>query len=90
MQAAPLLRAPAEHPLTIEMLRRLLATPAPAGTPSNAGANAPAPATGSAAEFPPPLATADRRGLAPGVTPTPDRGGPTAFPYPYPYAPPPR
>jgi len=37
---------------------------------------------------PGPLRTADARGLAPGVNPTPDFFDPTPFAYPYPYAPP--
>jgi hypothetical protein len=39
------------------------------------------------ATTPGPLPTVDTRGLPVGVNPTPDAGGPTAFPYPYPYAP---
>jgi hypothetical protein len=36
---------------------------------------------------PGPLRTVDRSGLQPGANPTPDLTDPTAFPYPYPYAP---
>jgi hypothetical protein len=49
-------------------------------------ASSPSPSDASPAIVTPgPLRTADSRGLAPGVTPTPNTVDPTAAPYPYPY-----
>jgi hypothetical protein len=59
--------------------------PASASTPLMPAAAAVSPAP--LYPTPGPLRTVDRSGLQPGANPTPDRTDPTAFPYPYPYAP---
>jgi len=52
------------------------------------GLASPSPAPELLYSTPAPLRTADARGLAPGVNPTPDLFDPTPFSYPYPYPPP--
>jgi hypothetical protein len=73
----------------ISDLRRLLAAQqAGNGVPATSGPQAaPTSAITPGYPSPGPLPTVDQRGIPVGVSPTPDVNDPTAFPYPYPYAP---
>ncbi len=84
----PAPRAATPRTLTLEDLRRLLATRTKAeAQPSALPASLSSPSAASDPS-PGPLPTIDTRGLPVGVNPTSNPEAPTPFPYPYPYAPP--
>ncbi len=86
---APPVRAASRGDAMLEAIARLRSLVLRRTVPVTAGIVAPplvaSPAPGVVT--PGPLPTVNARGLPVGVNPTPDAVDPTAFPYPYPYAP---